>query len=192
MAGLLNASQAPSDQSQSPMPAGDGNVDNQILTKIQDGVEAKVLPAQRKNYMALTVAGMKIMFSEGTGQRVMQKLKSSQDIVSDVSKGVANVLATVFNQVAPSMPPEKQGDLMAVSVPASIMLMCQALDAWEQITGQTVTNEIAAACTNATTKEITAKFNITPEMMKEAVAKGQDPKGQQAQPQPMQQPMPGA
>lgn len=170
MAGLLNASQAPQ-QAQAASGA--------ILTEIQRGVEEKVSPQIRKSYMALTVTGMKIMFSESTGKRIMQKLQSSKDIVSDVSQGVANILAMVFNDVSQRMPQDQKEQLMAATMPASIMLMAQALDTWEKLTGETVTSELAAQCSSATTKAIMAKFEITPEKARQAVTRGQQPKGQQ-------------
>lgn len=171
MAGLLNATQGK--QPQGEKMQGADTPDSSILAKIQSGVEGKVQGEIRKHYLALTVAGMKIMFSESTGQRIMQKLKSSENIVSDVSQGVANIIATIFNEVGSKMSPEQQGQLMAAAMPASIVLMCQALDAWQKITGQEVTNELAAECASATSKAMLTKFKITPDQIRDAVAQGQ-------------------
>ena len=172
MAGLLNATQG----SAAPTNASADSLKDPILQKIERGIEAKVPPEMKKDYLAVVVAGMRIMYSEETAHLIDDQLKSSTDIVKNVSEGIAKLIGMISNESKGSMS-------QPAAALASISLMAQALDYAERKYGTTITPEIAAACTKATATAVLGVFNIGQDQVDQQIAKGRSGAPQeQAQP----------
>lgn len=154
MAGLLNASKQ---QAEKPMateqPMADDNIDDPILQRIERGIEAKVPPDMKQAYLAVIVAGMRVMYSEETAHMMDDQLQASDDLVTNVSEGIAKLMMMLHS--------ESKGKMsIPAAALASISLMAQALDYAEKKFGIEVTPEIAAAATKATTTAVLKVFGI--------------------------------
>ena len=173
--GLLNAK--PDGGVQQPQQSSDP-----ILSQIEQGIEAKVPPEMKKAYMAVVVAGMKVMFDAKTSKFMEQRLSASDDIVTNVANGIADLIMLIYNE-------SKRTMSIPAAMLAAITLMCKALDYAEKTMGVKVDQQMAAACTKATTTACMNKFGITQDKIDQAIAQ-QGGKTPLAQGQPMQaQPM---
>lgn len=193
MAGIINSAAQPAMQpSASPpmadaMPTaqsapqaastGSSGISDPTLQKIQSGIDAKITPQLKKQYLSITVAGMKVILSPQFSQRIMQKLQSSQNIVADVSAGVANIIATIYNEVGKNMAPQDQQTFVAAAGPAAVSLMCHILDIAEKSIGTKITPDMAAQCAQATVMAVMQKFGIDQGKMQQAVNAGQQQQG---------------
>ncbi|HUW38604.1 MAG TPA: hypothetical protein VMV91_14865 [Rhodocyclaceae bacterium] len=129
-------------------------IQNPILKKIEAGIEAKIPPESRQQYMAIVVSGMQIMFSTGTRHLLMQKIQQPGDIVTKVSMGIAQLIGTIYNQAKGKMSvPE--------AIPAAITLAMQALDFAERMkVTPPVTGDVAAQVVQATAQATLKLFGI--------------------------------
>ncbi len=181
MAGIINqGAQAPTPAAQAaPQTAAQPTqgLTNPVLQKIQSGIDAKVAPELKKTYLSIIVSGMKVITSPQFSQRILQKLKASKDLTADVSSGVANVVATVYNEVGKSMPPQAKQQFVAAAGPASTALMCQVLDMATKAAGANVDANMAAQCAQATVMATLQKFGIDQNKMHQAIAAGQQKQG---------------
>lgn len=178
MAGIINQGMQPqASQPAAPQGGAPQGVSDPILQKIQSGIDAKVQPQIKKQYLSIVVAGMKVILSPQFNQRIMQKLKSSQNLVADVSAGVANIVATIYNEVGKNMAPQDKQTFVAASGPASTALMCQVLDIAEKTVGAKVDAGMAAQCAQATAMATLQKFGIDQGKMQQAATAGQQKQG---------------
>lgn len=181
MPGLLNANKmaAPAMPADNQSAEADQQLDSPILKQIEAGIEAKVPPELRKAYLQAVVAGMELMFNEKTSKFIDERLQESDDIVGNVSKGIADLMILLYNE-------SKQTMEIPAAMLAALTLMCQALDYAEQKFGTKITSEIAAACAKATTLATMQKFGITPDKLQQAAVErdqGQSPTGEEQQPE---------
>ncbi len=171
MAGLLNAS-----QDQAEQPVADDSIDDPILQQIERGIEEKVPPELKKQYLAVVVAGMRIMYGEETSHMIDEQLQASDDIVKNVSEGIAKLMMLIHS--------ESKGKMsIPAAALAALSLMAQALDYAEKKFGIEVTPEIAAEATKATSMEVLKVFGIDQAQIDEHIAKGQQQGAGAAQPQ---------
>lgn len=185
MAGLLNSSQAASQGSAPDQQNATGNMpdpkqgggaetlSDPILQQVEQGVEQSVPPEYQQMYQSIVLAGMNVMFSKDTAGLVDQQLQASDDVVKNVSDGVAKLIMIVFNEA--KQPPEK---FIPAAGMASISLMCQALDYSEQTQGVKVDETMVADCTKATTQKVLQSFGITPDQVNQVISAGQQQGGQ--------------
>lgn len=152
MAGLLNskASQKMSDP---------------LLKKVEAGVESKVQPQMKKEYLKIIVAGMRVMFDQKTSGQMTKMLTEGQDLSGNVAKGIAILIGIIYEQSGKKM-----------SIPAgcvaSISLMAQALDFASKTMGVQITPDLVADCTQKTTRAVMAKFGIGQQQIDQAIAAG--------------------
>ena len=176
MAGLMNtptaapaapmqtqpATAAPVQASANSMPSSS----DPILKQIQDGIDAKVAPNLKRDYLAVIVAGMKIITDPKASARIVQKLRTTQNLPQDVSQGVANIMAVIANS--------SNGNInVPAAMPASIVLMCQVLDLAEKTAGLQLTPDLAAQCTKATADAVLEKFGATDQKVHAVVQSAQ-------------------
>lgn len=175
MAGLINSAKS--------QPTQDS-----ILKKTVAQIEAKVPQEFRKNYDAIVVSGMKIMFDKKTHKQMVQMLQESPDIAQNVAKGISMLIAIIANESGGKVRRE-------AAMLASIVLMTEALDFAAKAMGAQITPDLLAQCTEATKAEMFKLMKITPEMEQQAIQAGQQGQGEQdAAPMPptdTQQPQPG-
>jgi hypothetical protein len=148
-------------------------ISDPLLKKIEQGIDQKVPPQIRKEYLAIIVAGMKIIYHSEMSSRITEKLKNSMNIKGDVSEGVANIIAVIFNEASKTMDQAKKQQFVNAAMPAGISLMCQLLDYSEKVAGTHVTQTLIAEVAQATSVVLLRKFNIDQAQVKQAIAVGQ-------------------
>lgn len=169
MAGLLNAqpTQMQGGQ-QSQMNVSSDSLNDPLLKQVEDGIEKAVPPEHQKMYQSIMVAGMNVMFSKETSQLLDQQLAVSNDIVTNISDGIAKLIMIIFNESKQSV-----DDFAPAMGLASISLMAQALDYAEQAKGIKVDEQIIADCTKATMQKVLARFGIQQNQVDQVIAAGQ-------------------
>lgn len=111
------------------------------------------IPPQLKGpYMRLVAAGMKVMFSDKTSGMMVQQLKSSPDIVKNLSDGIAGLMAILFKQ-SKNMPQQ-------LIVPAALELLTHAIDFVTKTKIAPITPQQIGAATQATVYAVLAKFGV--------------------------------
>lgn len=112
----------------------------------------KVPPQLQEAYQKIVAAGMKVMFSEQTGGMMMQQLKSSPDIVKNISTGMAGLMAILFRQ-SKEMPQE-------LILPAALELLTHAVDFITRTKMADVTPQEVGEATQETVYAVMEKFNV--------------------------------
>lgn len=148
-------------------------ISDPMLRQIERGIDQKVPPQLRKQYLATLVAGMKIIYHSEMNQRITDKIKNTLDLKKDISEGVANIVAMIFNEVSKTMDDTTKSNFVAAAMPAGVSLMCQLLDYSEKITGNQVTKEMTAEVAQATSVTLMRKFGIDEARVKQAIEAGQ-------------------
>jgi len=173
MAGII-ASALQNDNSQNGNTQGDTNIADPILKKTKLGIEGKISPAIKSQFISIENAGLALLSNGNMPKLVMQKIQSSSDLVGTVSDGVANLIATIYNQVAQKMQGNQQfnNQFVAAAPSAGIALMCQVLDMAERALGVKITQDLVAQCSQQTAQKILGKFHITNSQIQQAVAAG--------------------
>ncbi len=170
MAGLLGSSKR--------AEAGKPSAKNPILTKTVTDLEAKIPASIRKNYDAIVVSGMRIMFDKKTHEQMVEMLKQSNDIVQNVASGVSMLIGVIVSEV----PKKIRRDAAML---ASVTLMTEALDYASKAMGVQITPDLVGKCTIAVKEAVMKLMKITPEMEQQAIAAGQQQgNAQQGAPQP--------
>ena len=173
MAGLMDTMTAPQQASAQGAPQGSAipTSSDPILKQIQDGIDKSVSPNIRRDYLSIVVAGMKVLNDPQAGQRIVSRLQSTNNLVSDVSQGTANIMAVIANNSG------GQFNVAAIG-PASVVLMCQILDMAEKTANLKLTPDLAAQCTKATVDAVLEKFGINQNKVQAVVQSGQSQQGQ--------------
>lgn len=175
MAGLLDAGKAPASGQQLSDP---------ILQQIEQNLESQVPPQLKKQYLAIVVAGMSILYNEKTAQFIKQRMQASPDMVQNVSKGVADLILMVFQNSGQDKNKAQTQAFFDAAMLACITLMCQVLDMAEKLGALEVTSELVGKCTEATYKATMQNFGVTPEMVRAEMSKAQKGVDMSKPPQP--------
>ena len=172
---------APAQQSAAPQSAApQSSLSDPILQKIESGIQAKVAPQAQRMYMSCVNAGMAAMFGQQTGSKVMAKLKSSNNLMADIPAGIANIFATIYNEVGIQMQPQqRQMVFLPALLGASATLTCHAIDTAEKLGRIKVTPQIAAQAIHDAAMACLAKMKVGPKQIQQASAAGR-----QKQPSP--------
>lgn len=127
-----------------------------LLAKIEQQIE-KTLPASlKRDYMAVKVSGLQLMFSDKTYSFMADWLKdlTAQNLAQKVAIGIANVIRIVAR--------ESKGKMVAAgAMPAAVVLMLHALDYIDRVKQIPMTQQIIDATTQAVSAELTKLFGIT-------------------------------
>lgn len=142
---------------------------DKLLTQVKQGIEAKIPPNLQEDTQKMVVAGMKIMFDAQTHQMMMKQINQSGDITDNVAKGIGALMSIIFRS-SKGAPP------IDAAVPASILLMVEALDYLAQTGKIQITPDIVAQCTKTLMAYMMQKLGLTPEKIRQLQS------GQGAQP----------
>ena len=182
MAGLVNSTQGMPQQAQTPMPmqapapqAGSA-LKNPVLAQIVTAVEAKVSPQLKTQYTNITLAYQKMMTNPKASAGVMQRLKSTPDVLGNIASGVSNFLGALY------LESQKRMSLPA-AMPASIYVACHVMDLAEQSGLIKINAQNAADCIHATTDATMKVFGVSDAQVHQSVAAGHQAAQQK---QPMQ------
>lgn len=143
MAGILNAVKDP------------------LLKRMVVHIESRLTPELRKNYDAVVVSGMKLMFSEQTHQYMaeyLQMIKVPQDVPKMVAHGIIKLLSIIQNQ-------SKQASPFPAAGPACMALACMALEFVEKRNKINVDNKIIDETMTLIKEGIFSLYKITPEVL---------------------------
>lgn len=110
------------------------------LKKVEEGVPDKY----QRGYTQIMAAGMKAMFSEKTFplmEDYLKDIKSPADVPKLVAHGIVKLISVLYNGSQGKMQVEATG-------PASVALMCHALEYVEQVLGIPVDKDLVAKTTH--------------------------------------------
>lgn len=181
MAGLISGAMTPSapvapqapaapqpQQGQNVPTANPGaHLQNPLLQQVETAIEAKVSPQSKQIYLSIVVATMKLAFDAKMHPMLVKGLKSSPDIVKNVSLICAGMVGMVYKESK-----QKPEVFVPGAVLASITLMCQILQFAEQSHMIELTPDVVSHCTAATTQAVLTKFGIDKDKVRQAVDAG--------------------
>lgn len=148
-------------------------IQDPLLQQIVTSARAKCPPNLKTGYQQVMAASNKVLFSPETSQGVIKRLHMPGSLITNVSAGVANLMALLSN--------ESKG---AMSFPAACLacveVMAEVLDVAEKTMRVKVTPDIIAACTHATTTAVLEKFGVTQDKIDQAIQAGKAGKAQPA------------
>ena len=158
-----------------------------MLKQVADKVEKTVKPEHRHTYDAIIVAGMKLMWgSPETHQMMVEYLQEAKhdprQIPKIVAHGIIKMLSIILQERVKAIQDdaEKQRavqDFMGPSAPAAIVLMTQALTFLQKKMGVPIDRAVVDQTTKAVTQGIFELYDVTPEMIDQAMTQ----QGQQGQ-----------
>lgn len=137
------------------------SVQDPLLKRIVQGVEAKLTPDMKRNYDAIVVSGMKLMFSEGTFpemERYLQNIRGPEDVPKIVAHGIVKMLSIIQNQ-------SQQAEPFPAAGPACLTLMAQAMEYIEQKAQIDVSKEMVDDTITLIKEGIFSLYKITPEVI---------------------------
>jgi hypothetical protein len=147
---------------------------NPILEKTRAAILDKAQPELRKPIEKTVEAGKKVMYDEKTREMAVKQLSAGSDPES-IGSAVAKLAAILFNQAKGAMP-------MQVLIPASTVLLCEALQFLEDAGSVQVTPDLLAECTMAMTSAVLQAFGATTEQIQGYIDKAKGGQGAPAGP----------
>lgn len=113
----------------------------------------KIPPQLHDAYQRMVEAGMKVMFSDKTSSMMIQQLKSSPDMVKNISDGIAGLMAILFKQ--------SKGMPQQLILPAALELLTHAFEFIAKTGIAKLTPQQEGDATQATVYAVLAKFGIS-------------------------------
>lgn len=146
-------------------------VSDPLLANVISGIAQKVKPADSKQYNAIIMSGMQMLFSPKTVYMLKRGLAGGP-ITSVIPQGIANLIAMISHQAQGQMDP-------TAAAQASIVLMAHALDFAErsgyiavyniQTTGKAkLSPQLLAKITQSTATAVLAKLGMTQQVINNA------------------------
>lgn len=130
---------------------------NPVIEKASQALLEKVDPRLQQVVQKVVEAGKQVMYSEQTRSMAVQELKRGSDPES-VGAAVAKLAAILFNQSKQTIP-------MNVLLPATMMLLFEALAFLEEAGTLKVDGSQLAAYTQATGSAFLQMLGVTPEKL---------------------------
>jgi hypothetical protein len=138
---------------------------NPVLLKCEQKTQQSVPAELQQSFQRIVAAGEKIMYSPQTRHLIMAKLQSG-DPATVVGDGVGELFGILLK--------ESKGTMnMKAAIPATTMLLCDALGLLEQAGKLQVTDAILAAATKEKNSTIMQLLKITPKTLQEMKARNQ-------------------
>lgn len=141
---------------------------NPLLTKIQNGVKAKIPANLQDAFLRTTLAGRKLMFDPQSHDLLIQRLKQTPDLVVNAANGSANLVAYMYKESKKTMPAK-------VIAPAAMFLLCEMLDFLERSGKIQITKEVIAQATRSVAGATMHKFGVNQQTMAAMKANGAQP-----------------
>ena len=91
-------------------------------------------PELQEAYDRIVLAGMKVLFNEGTNRELLKRIEGPGPIGIRLGKGMATLMLLLFKQSNETMPPN-------VMIPAGIYLLAQAADFLKRSEVEEIDNE---------------------------------------------------
>lgn len=142
-----------------------GKITDPTLQKVIAAIRAKVPPALDVPYNQVITAGMKVMLSPATSHLLTDRLAAPGPLYQKVAQIVTQLIALLYKESNRKMS-------LPAAVLASTELMCVALDVAERAQSITLSPDVIAACTHATSMAVLKMFGIGDQQVQRAVAAG--------------------
>ncbi len=126
-----------------------------------------VPPELKKEFARLVAAGMHVMFDPKSRTVMIQQLKSSPDIVKNISEGVAGLMAILFKQ-------NSKMDQRLI-IPAALTLLTHVLDYIEKTKMAQLSPQQMGQVIHATVYAVMHKFNVPDNAITQAINPKQGP-----------------
>lgn len=127
------------------------------LTAMKDKVETKLPPALKEPVERIVQAGMKLLYSPETHQKLVQPvyeaLKTNGFQPAQIANGMVNLMGTLYKASNKAMKVE-------ATFPAAMILLAYVLDDLEQTKGLTVTPEMLKQISTAMAQGFVKGFGI--------------------------------
>lgn len=136
---------------------------NELLQSLKAALIEKVDPRLRKVVAKIVEQGERVMYSEQTRDMSVEQLRGATDPES-VGAAVAKLSVLLLNQSKNTIP-------MPALVPATQLLLVEALSFLEEAGTVQITPDFLAECTEATMSAFLQALGATPEMLQGMVAK---------------------
>lgn len=151
---------------------------NPLLAKIQQDITEKVDENLKEDFLNAVKAGKHILFDPSThpNMELIKNPDSRKDPVNTIAKGISGLGYIMYMQSKKQISPD-------VLIPALIVLMCEVMDFAEQSFGLQINNQLVADTTKELIAQIYTKLGVTPEVLQQAIAKGQEEINGSQQPQ---------
>jgi hypothetical protein len=134
---------------------------NKQLETIIAQVAAKVDPKFKSSFDKIIIAGQKVMYSPQTQKMVKSQLQADKDPAVVAGDGIAKLYMILMH--------ESQNTInVKAAIPASTVLLCDALDFMESIGMVKITPDLIAKSTKVCTAGVMKVLGITPEMIAQA------------------------
>ena len=147
-------------------PRSTGNVPSvQTPAEMQPDALMKQMhlpPGMQKPFMAVVVAGMKIMFSDQTHAQVMQQIEQPGPMPQKLGTGVAGLMAMLFKESNRSIAPQ-------LLIPAGVVLMAHAADFLNK-SGMAVSPQDFGAAMQIMVETLLRAFKVDPGKVTAAIA----------------------
>jgi hypothetical protein len=147
--------------------------ENAVLARVEQAIMAKVDPKAKSAVMRIVAAGMKVMFSQQTHELMLQTINKPGDMIENVADGVAELMILMYKQSRGTMPVD-------AAIPASVILLCHALDYMAKAGKIQISNDVVAQATKAMMAYLMQRMGITPDKMQAVGAKAQQMAGKGA------------
>lgn len=134
---------------------------NETIDKCRQALLEKVDPRLRPVVEKVVAAGQKVMYSEQTREMAVQELKQGTD-PETVGAAVAKLAAILFNQSKQTIP-------MNVLLPATMLLLFEALEFLEEAGSLQLDAAQLGAYVQATASSFLQVLGVTPEKLQEMV-----------------------
>ena len=148
------------------------------LTPDKVASEIKMPPELQEAYERVVLAGMKIMFSKETNEKVIKSIQGPGPIAKRLGVGIAGLIATLFQQSNKTMPPQ-------LIIPAGTNLLMQAADFLKRGNIEKITDKDIGDAMQVMLNTVLDMFGVDPMKMRAALDSFDPSKVQQqgAQPQ---------
>jgi hypothetical protein len=135
---------------------------NKLLTGSAAQIEAQIAPEFRDAYDKIVVSGMKVALNKGL-EGMLGGLEKRGDPIRDAAQGAVNLVFMLRMQATGVMPEQAM-------VPASYVLMLQALAFIEEAGISKIGTEQLTKATHTWTNTIFARSKISPQMLERSAS----------------------
>jgi len=149
---------------------------NPVIEKARASILERVDPRLKQVVTKVVEAGKKVMYSQQTRDMAIQQMKQGSD-PETVGAAVTKLAAILFNQSKQTIP-------MNVLLPATMLLLFEALEFLEEAGTLKVDAQQLAGYTQATASGFLQMLGVTPEKLQGMIGQGMPAGPGAAQPAP--------